>query len=301
MPLVSVVMASYNYERFIPETIEAILNQSFKDLELIIVDDASKDNSVEIIKAYQEKDGRVRPVFHNENKGIARTFNDGLDNACGKFAAITGCDDVWFEHKLQKQFDVLKENEDFVVYSDCITIDAQGNTIKNTNPEKDKNKKRSGHLFRELLGGNFVCGSSVIFKKDNLGPIRFDERYRYVNDYKFALELALKYEFYFIEEALVKYRIHGGNVTLHDKAGWLEDFAKFGKELLEKHENEFPKKAKARFLFKIASDEHRRGNIRQARKYILGAIANYPFRMKYLKFLFSSLGKNNFTACGKSE
>ena len=218
MPLVSVAMASYNYERFLPETIEGVLNQSCKDLELIIVDDASKDNSPEIIKSYQKKDKRVRGIFHSENKGIARTFNDGIDQAVGKFIAITGSDDVWVENKLEKQLEVLKGNENLVVYSDSLIIDAQSSLVaepvgKKLNATKKKRKK-SGNIFRELLGGNIVCGSSIIFKKDNIRDIRFDEQLKYTNDYKFALDLARKYEFYFIPEPLIKYRVHGKNVTL---------------------------------------------------------------------------------------
>lgn len=290
MPLVSVAMASYNYERFLPETIEGVLNQSYKDLELVIVDDASKDNSPEIIKSYQEKDKRVRGIFHSENKGIARTFNDGIEEASGKFIAITGSDDVWVENKLEKQLEVLKGNENLVVYSDSLIIDAQSNLVAEPVGKKlstkKKGRKKSGNIFRELLGDNFVCGSSIIFKKDNIRDIRFDEQLKYTNDYKFALDLARKYEFYFIPEPLIKYRIHGKNITLRDREGWLRDFALFAKYLLEKYEDEFSRKTKSRFLFKIACDAFCRRDSAGGREYLLKAIMSYPFRIKYFKSLF---------------
>ncbi len=297
MPLVSVVMASYNYERFLLETIEGVLNQSCKDLELIIVDDGSKDSSPQIIKSYQEKDKRVRGIFHSENKGIARTFNDGIDQAAGKFMATMGSDDVWVENKLKKQLEVLKGNENLVVYSDSMIIDAQSNMVaepvdKKVNASKKKRKK-SGNIFRELLGGNFVCGSSVLFKKDNIRNIRYDEQLKYVNDYKFVLDLARKYEFYFIPEPLIKYRVHGKNVTLRDREGWLRDFALFGKYLLEKYEDEFSRKTKSRFLFKIACDAFCRRDSAGGREYLLKAIMSYPFRIKYFKSLISSFGRNS--------
>lgn len=296
MPLISVIIASYNYERFISETIDSVLNQSFKDLELVIVDDGSKDNSREIIKSYQKRDDRVRSVFHSVNKGIAKTFNDGIDEAKGKFVAISGCDDVWVEGKLEKQVEILKRNEDLVVHSGTMTIDALSNPIKPPAEKKHNSRKRekSGNIFRELLGGNFVCGSSIIFKKSNLNGIRFDERYRYVNDYKFTLDLAREYEFHFIPEVLVKYRVHGNNITLRDEAGWLKDFALFARELLGKYENEFSSRARARFLFKIACDAHYRGDTTDARKYTLKAIRTRPFMAKYWKFLVSSV-------CSKSR
>lgn len=294
MPLISVVMASYNHEQFISETIESVLNQSFRDIELVIVEDCSKDNSGEIVRAYQEKDGRLRAVFHGENKGIAKTFNDGIDQATGKFLAIIGSDDLWVEDKLEKQMKILRENEDLIVHSGAVTIDAKGDRVERPAQKRRIGRKRekSGNVFGELLAGNFVCGSSIIFKKSNLNGIRFDERYRYVNDYKFTLDLARKYEFHFIPEALVKYRVHGGNITLRDEAGWLEDFASFGKELLEKYDSEFSSRARANFLFKIASDARCRGDMADAAKYILRAISKRPFMAKYWRFLLSSVVHN---------
>lgn len=293
MPLVSVAMASYNHERFLPEAIEAILNQTYRDIELIIVDDASKDSSVEIIRSYQKKDSRIRTIFHEKNKGIAKTFNDGIDAASGKFVAKTGSDDVWVEDKIEKQLEVLKNNENLVVYSACSVIDAESNPVCEPCGKKQSRRKRkkSGKIFRELLGGNFICAGSIIFKKENVRDIRFDEQFRYVNDYKFALDLARKYEYHFIPQPLVKYRVHGNNITLKDNAGWLEDFALFGKELLEKYRDEFTHKARARFLFKIAHDAYFRGDIKTGRKYTSKAIIAYPFRMKYLRSLILSFGR----------
>ncbi len=291
MPLISVVMASYNHQEFISDTIASVLNQTFEDLELVIVEDCSTDNSREIIEAYRKNDARVRAVFHSENRGIAKTFNDGLDEAAGKFVAIIGSDDLWVEDKLEKQMEVLRENENVVVHSGAVTIDAAGNPIERPAEEKRSNRKRekSGNVFRELLTGNFVCGSSIVFKKSNLDGIRFDEQYRYVNDYKFTLELARKCEFHFMQEALVKYRVHGGNTTLKDEAGWLRDFALFGKELLDKYDSEFSSRARAKFLFKIASDASCRGDTAEAGRYALRAIRERPFMGKYWMSLLASV------------
>lgn len=290
MPLISVVMASYNYARFIPETIESVLNQTLGDLELVIVDDGSIDNSPEIIRSYQDRDDRVRAVFRSENRGIAKTFNEGIDEAVGKFVAIIGSDDLWVEDKLEKQIEVLDVDDNLVVHSGAVTIDAEGNPIPPITEKKTgRQRRKSGNIFRELLEGNFVCGSSIVFKKSGMNGIRLDERFRYVNDYKFTLDLAKEHEFYFIPEALVKYRVHGGNVTLRDKAGWLSDFASFGRELLRDHEGEFSSRAKARFLHKIALDAHHRRDAAEARRYIIKAIRTRPFMAKYWKFLVSGV------------
>jgi len=293
MPLVSVSMSSYNYQRYLPEAIEAILNQTCRDIELVIVDDASKDNSVEIIRSYQKKDSRIRTIFHKKNEGIAKTFNDGIDASSGKFVAKMSSDDVWAEDKIEKQLEVLNKNENLIVYSDCTIIDAEGNPICRPGGKKQKLKKRkkNGKIFGELLEGNFICGASLIFKKENAGDIRYDEQFKFVNDYKFVLELARKYEFYCVPQPLVKYRVHGNNITLKDKPGWLEDFALFGKDLLEKYPDEFTNSAKAKFLFKIAQDAYFRGDIKAGRKYTSKAIIACPFKSKYLRTLILSFGR----------
>ena len=128
----------------------------------------------------------------------------------------------------------------------------------------------------------------MIFKRDNVKDIRFDERYRYVNDYKFVLDLAREYEYYHIPEPLVKYRVHGANCTLGDKGGWLRDFALFGRYLLENYESDLTPKAKARFLGKIADDAFFRGDLAEGRKYIRKAMACRPFRARYWKIFFLS-------------
>ena len=88
MPLVSVVMPSYNHEKFISEAIESVLGQDFDDLELIIVDDASTDASKQIIQKYEKQDARVRVILHETNCGISKTMNDGIESARGTFKAL---------------------------------------------------------------------------------------------------------------------------------------------------------------------------------------------------------------------
>ena len=156
MPLVSVIMPSYNHERYISEAIESVLNQTFTDFEFIIIDDASKDKSKELIKAYEEQDSRIRAFFHKENKGIARTMNECLEESKGNFIAFFASDDVWVKEKLEKQLEVLNKNEDFIVWSEGELIDAQGNPTGETFTQMHNAFKRikSGDIFEELLKDN---------------------------------------------------------------------------------------------------------------------------------------------------
>ena len=104
MPFVSVLMPSYNHEEYLPEVITSVLNQTFKELELIIIDDCSKDKSKTIIESYQEKDKRIKAFFHERNLGLASTMNDLLSQASGKYIAFIDSDDVWDRLKLENNW-----------------------------------------------------------------------------------------------------------------------------------------------------------------------------------------------------
>ena len=117
MPEVSVIIPSYNHAAFIGETIESILNQSYTDLELVIVDDASTDRSRDIIQKYLRQDRRIRFYEHKQNCGFSKTRNDAMHLASGKYISSCASDDVYCEDKLEKQLAVIKqpENENKVI------------------------------------------------------------------------------------------------------------------------------------------------------------------------------------------
>jgi glycosyltransferase involved in cell wall biosynthesis len=292
MPLVSVLMPSYNHERYISEAIEGVLNQTFADFELIIIDDASKDKSKEIIKIYKEKDSRIRTIFHNENKGIARTLNDGFEEAKGKFIAFTASDDVWVKDKLKKQLEVLEKNEDLVVWSESLIIDALGNPAGEffTQKYRASKRKESGDIFEELLKGNYICATSVILKRENLKDIRFDEQLKYLNDYKFAVDLARRYKFYFIPEPLAMYRIHGRNVSLSDREeGWQKDQIIIGQYFLRKYGDEIPSRVKSKIYLSIGGAYLHLGERENAKQYVYRAIKLNPFDRANLVYVVLAL------------
>src|ERR1017187_3510016 len=116
-------MTSYNHEKYISESIESVLNQSFTDFELLIVDDCSKDSSPLIIENYRRNEVRIRAFFHRKNQGIAKTLNELLNAAQGKYVAFTSSDDVWLPSKLEKQLAILeKADSSLVVWSEAEII-----------------------------------------------------------------------------------------------------------------------------------------------------------------------------------
>jgi teichuronic acid biosynthesis glycosyltransferase TuaG len=287
MPLVSVVMPSYNHEKFISEAIESVLGQDFDDLELIIVDDASTDASPQIIQKYAEEDDRVRAIFHETNCGIAKTANDGLEIAKGKFLAIIASDDVWMKNKLSKQLAVLKSDEDLIVHAEGEIIDERSQPVGLSFSERTGHKdsrKRSGDIFQELLGWGLIFGSSVIYKRANQGSILFDERLVYANDEKFYLDLAAKYEFYYIPEPLAQQRIHATNTwgVKGPEPGKrplaYQDEILVREYMLSQYHHRMSAEAKAIELEKLASLYYTLGQNREALTYFFRANRQYPRR-----------------------
>ena len=102
-PMISVVMPNYNGKRFVAKTIRSVLNQTYKDFELIIVDDCSSDNSVEIIRGFCEEDSRVCLITNEKNEGVSFARNMGIQKARGKYIALIDNDDTWEYDKLERQ------------------------------------------------------------------------------------------------------------------------------------------------------------------------------------------------------
>ncbi len=219
MPRVSIIMPSYNHEKYIHDSISSILKQTFDDFELIIIDDASIDNSRDIINFFKKKDPRIKVKFHQKNLGTAKTINEALKISKGDFIAFTASDDIWLPHKLKTQMKVLNENDKLVVWSDGQLINEKNELIGKTFLERHnaRNKKKNGNLFESLLRGNYIFGTTRILKRDNIKNIEFDEQFKHLNDYKFEVELAKNFQYHFIPEDLAYYRHHQDNTVVSKK------------------------------------------------------------------------------------
>jgi glycosyltransferase involved in cell wall biosynthesis len=292
MPLVSVGMASYNHEKFISEAIESVLGQDFDDLELIIVDDASTDSSRQIIQKYAAKDSRVSVILHEANCGIAKTANDCIAAAKGKFLASIASDDVWMKDKLSKQLAVLESNKDLVVWSEGEIIDEGGQPVGLSFSEgvKGVSREKSGDIFLELVrGGGHIFGSTLLLKRANLGGILFDERLVYANDWKFYLDLAAKYEFYYVQEPLAQYRIHANNTWGVNPEGQkrgldYQDQILVREYVLNQYPHRMSVEAKALQLEQLGSLYYALGQNRKALISFFRAFTYAPFRRSNLQY-----------------
>ena len=295
MPLVSVIMPSYNYEKYISEAIESVLNQTFDDFELIIIDDASQDNSKKIIQLFDKKNIKIRSFFHKENKGLAKTVNECIKKANGKYISYFSSDDIWFKEKLEKQLKILKKDEDLIVWSEGLIVDAKSNFTGElfTQMHSALNRKKSGDIFEELLKNNYICGQSLIYKRENLKNVRFDEHLKYLGDYKFLVDLAKEYKFYFIPESLVMYRIHGRNTIFSDRIGWKKEDIRIRNYFLQEYGDEISYKVKNRIFLNIGKSYSYIGEKEKAKQNIYQAMKCNPFYWANLFTLIFILPNRN--------
>lgn len=197
-PLVSVVLPTYNRAHLIVKSIETVLEQSYKNLELIVVDDCSTDNTRQRVKDI--KDSRLKYIKIERNAGPAYARNKGIKLSGGEYIAFQDDDDRWMRDKLQKQVDVLMSSPESVgiVYTGIYKL------IKGKNeyiPSK-KNINREGCIFEELLRGNFVPIHALVRRSCFEKVGFFDESMPALEDWDMWLRMAEKYEFFYIREAL---------------------------------------------------------------------------------------------------
>lgn len=210
-PLVSVIIPCYNGEKYIGEAIESVLNQSYKNWELIIVDDKSKDNSKNIVQKYTTINNKITLIEHKCNKGIAKTKNAGIANARGKYIAFLDQDDIWLNSKLELQL------ERFELGSDNIGVVCTGMIFTNTNMKpinifigfRDKDQKK---LIKTLYIKPTNSSSIMMIKKEYFEHKgTFNKELIGWDDYELLMRLATISQIKYIRKPLVKKRIHKDN------------------------------------------------------------------------------------------
>jgi len=204
LTLVSVIIATYNKGKYIKRAIESVLNQSYKNFELIIVDGGSTDNTKEIVQPYLA-DYRVRYIY-KKDKSPAEGRNNGIEIAKGKYIAILDSDDFWCDSKkLEKQIDFLEKNPEYVlVGGGAIAIDENGNECYRVLPPENDEEIRKVMLFDCV----FPHGTVVFKKKDWERAGRYDTRseFGFSEDWNLWLKLGTFGKFYCFQEYFLCYQ-----------------------------------------------------------------------------------------------
>ena len=210
-PTVSVVVPTYNRASRLGETLLSVLNQTYHDFELIVVDDGSTDGTSKVIQSFPN----VRYVFMEENRGVSRARNEGLARAKGRYICFLDSDDLWDKKKLQIQVQWMERNADCQV---CYTNEIWIRKGVRVNPMK-KHRKYSGDIFRHCLPLCIVSPSSAMLRAGLFETIgNFDESLPACEDYDLWLRIAMKYKFHFIEEPLIIK--HGGHADQLSRKYW---------------------------------------------------------------------------------
>lgn len=210
-PLVSVLTASYNMGHFITEAIESVARQSYANIQHVIIDDGSTDDTKQIVEPYL-KDSRLE--FHYQaNQGQTVAKNAGLKRARGDFICYLDADNLWYPDKLEKQLKVFSglPAEYKIVYTLQEDIDGQGKVIPTP---ANLQRYHSGRISGHLLADNFVTFNTAMIRKicfEDLGG--FDESLARSIDYELFLRFSTKYEFHFIPEITTSYRIWEGQMS----------------------------------------------------------------------------------------
>lgn len=210
MKLISIIMVTYNFSKFIVESINSVLRQSFRNFELVVVDDESTDNTFNLLEQYSHLSNfSLIKHCHTGNLNILR--NSGLSISKGDFIAFIDADDIWFEKKLELQM-VYIDNYDMIC-SNAEIVNEKGDVYI---PKCFQNFNRDVDINLSLLVNcNYIFNSSVLFKKSIFKEVGlFDETKGVkVEDYPFWLKVAEKHRIRFIDKPLIKYRRHPNQLS----------------------------------------------------------------------------------------
>ena len=213
-PKVSVVIPAYNHEKYVGEAIQSVLDQTFQDFELIIINDGSTDNTeAEILKF---KDDRIR-YYTQENRGLSPTLNRGIELAQGEFFNFLPSDDVFLPEKLATQLKAFEEPKEIgVVFSYHLVVDGEGKEVKDdpivdwfTVPFETKEEIFPALFERDFLSAPTALVKMECFKKVGL----FDESLKTAQDYDMWMRILKYYELRLIKRPLLRLRWHGANLT----------------------------------------------------------------------------------------
>ncbi|WP_326981887.1 glycosyltransferase [Chryseobacterium sp. MYb264] len=226
LPLVSILCLSYNQSKYIVESLESLKSQTYKNIEILICDDYSKDNSVDVINNWSSNNSnlRIHLIAHSQNMGICKSLNDLLSVSKGKYIITLALDDLFENDKIERHVAILEKSSpnDALVFSNAYLINDESIYYQNTFlPYFHKYLNlESGNFYERLLSDNFLPAMSCLIKSSLVKEIGgWDENLTF-EDYDMWLRLSQKYNFIYDDTKSCSYRIHSTNT--HKKKDFLE-------------------------------------------------------------------------------
>lgn len=274
-PLVSVIIPTYNHGEFIEEAIGSVLAQTYRNLEVLVIDDGSTDQTFETLKRFQ---GRLRYVFQ-ENQGVSSARNRGIRMAWGDFIAFLDSDDAWLPEKLELQMEILMQNPSVgLVGCGVLFVDSSGGVEKEWIP---KDYAGQEEFLEELRVRNvFFNPSCAVLRRDCFDRVGlFKERLRFGEDWDMWLRVAKTDQTDFVRKPLVKFRRHAHSKSYKKVKIMKSDITEIIESHLEEKKGETRRKAYSYLytdLSGVCQDENRRW---LAAAYALKALWSYPLSL----------------------
>jgi glycosyltransferase involved in cell wall biosynthesis len=216
-PLVSVICLCYNHEEYVVEALNSVINQAYPNIELLIADDFSSDNSVSVIKSWLETHSDITFITNKTNLGNTKTFNILAKIATGEYIIDLAADDILLPNCVEKQVTTF-QNSGYkklgIVYGNLIEIEANGNFLRNYYTNEDEPK--SGDIYKMVIGRTTkICSVSSMIKKSVLEKSDFyDENLDY-EDLDLWIRVSRNFEFEYIPEVLTKKRVLSNSLSSH--------------------------------------------------------------------------------------
>lgn len=209
MTAISVIVPSYNHGRFVIDAVKSVLRQTVAPAEVIVVDDASLDDSLERLRSLS--DPRVRLISQAQNQGGSETLNVGIRASTCDFIAICNSDDIWEPHKLERQLASFAETPELgAVFSDVHWIGEFGQPHRGHGAAfRPGNRTRHGWVRHLVENSNCLCHPSVLIRRSVYDAVgEYDNRFRQLPDYKMWLAVACRFDIHVLEEKLIRFRVH---------------------------------------------------------------------------------------------
>ena len=283
---VSVIIPTYNRATLVAEAVESILAQTYDELEVIVVDDGSTDETPSVLEEYVRRDDRVRSIRQN-NRGVAAARNAGLAHAKGTLMSFCDSDDLWLPNKLERQVAYLQQHPDAgLVFSDVMSV--QGDQTETPSYFAER-PPYAGLVFPALLERNFIPTSSVVVRKRCLDAVGgFDGSLAPSEDYDLWLRVCQRFPVGYVPEVLVKVRRHAGNLTHDERTGYRTHLAvldrvtaQYGKQL----PSGVVRRAYACTYFHMGYGEFTHARLKEAREAWVMSLRYDPICMKTYGYL----------------
>jgi glycosyltransferase involved in cell wall biosynthesis len=302
MPKVSVIIPAYNHGHFLGEAIQSVLDQTFPEFELIVVDDGSTDNTKEVVESF--KDPRIRYIYQ-ENRGLPAARNTGIKASGGEYIAFLDSDDVWLPRNLELKVQVLDARPDVaLVCSDFYPFDNETGAIIGRfwhdkpflswlNPQEVARQP-----LKELLsrGGCFIRYSVAVMRREVFTEVGyFDESIWGHEDWDMSVRIVQRFPIETIDIPLARYRVHGSNLTANQGRMHEEAIAVFNKALrsysLSGTEQKLVKRRLAQMHFYSGHTMIAEGRVTEGRQRLIASVRANPWCVRpYIYLALSLLG-----------